>query len=133
MKPLSAAWCLLCFVLMPCAMAQDKATPPVIEGVWQEGPEKLGIRVSIAQKGEKFTAECVYKHPGQGEIRWEMKGTISKDGDIKGRLIHIKAPPSWVNQIRVGVLSADGKTITLRANLDGGGTQDLIWRMVLKK
>jgi hypothetical protein len=114
-------------------MAQDKAAPPVINGVWQEGLEKNGIRVTIIQKGEKFTAECVYKHPEHGEVRWEMKGTVSKDGEIRGNLVHTKAPQGWVNQVRVGVLSADGKTITLRANLDGGEAQDLVWRSVPKK
>jgi hypothetical protein len=133
MKLLAGAWCLFCFILMPCAIAQDKAAPPMIDGVWQEGPEENRIRVTITQKDEKFEAVCVYKHAEHGEIRWEMKGTISKDGEIRGPLVHTKAPEGWVNQVRVGVVSADGKTITGRANLQGAPPQDFVWRLVPKK
>ena len=47
-----------------------------------------------------------------------MKGTVTKEGEITGRLVHIKAPVAWGNQDRVGMLSADGKTIAGRAKFD---------------
>lgn len=99
-----------------------------IDGVWQEGPAENRILVTIVQNGGRFTADCAYRHPEFGEIRWEMKGTVSFDGEIRGRLIHTRSPEKWTNQTRVGVLSVDGKLITGRANFDRGGGHDFVWR-----
>jgi hypothetical protein len=104
----------------------DPSKAPVIDGVWQEGPEENQIQVAIAQNGEDFTAECIYQHPEHGKVRWELKGTISKDGKIIGRLHHTM-PMTWKSQIRIGSISADGRTINGKATFDDG-EHDFVWR-----
>jgi hypothetical protein len=99
---------------------------PIIAGIWRESP---AITLTIKQKGREFTAICDYRTDKQGDIRWQMTGTISKDGQLEGRLKHTKAPKGWSNQVRTGVLSPDGKSIKGHAALDGGGDSDFEWKL----
>ncbi len=61
----------------------DKANGelPNITGVWWNGVEGEGRQeMTVVQKGKEFTATCGYRHPQNGEIRWRLTGTVSKDG-----------------------------------------------------
>jgi hypothetical protein len=114
------------------AVVKAKAGFPSIAGVWQEGPEENQIRVTVTQNGDKFTATCTYQDKVHGEIRWRMTGTISKDGEIKGSLVHTKAPRGWLkNQTRTGKFSATDDTITGHATFQGGG-YDFEWKPLNK-
>ena len=115
---------------MELADIKAKAGFPSIAGVWQEGPKENQIQVIVTQEAEKFRANCKFQDKKAGEIRWQMTGTISKDGEIKGRLITTKAPRGWVNQVRTGKFSATDGTITGRAEFDGGGGHDFEWKLV---
>ncbi|MGA7496118.1 MAG: hypothetical protein WBX00_05250 [Isosphaeraceae bacterium] len=109
------------------ALLKTEAGFPSIAGVWQEGPAENQIRVTITQNVDKFTATCRYHYMGYGEIRWRMTGTISKDGEIKGSVVHTKAPRGWLNQTRTGKFSATDGTITGHATFRGGG-HDFEWK-----
>ena len=102
---------------------------PALDGCWEEGE---GILITIVQDGQNFTADCAFHHPDHGDICWQMTGTVSKRGEITGRLLHTKAPATWGHQVRVGMLSTDGKTITGRARFDGGGGHDFVWHRLVK-
>jgi hypothetical protein len=102
---------------------------PSIAGVWQEGPDENRIRVTVTQNAGKFTAACTYQDKKHGEIRWRMTGTITKDGEIKGSLVHTKAPRGWLNQTRTGNFSATDGTITGQATFKGG-KQDFEWKLL---
>ena len=99
---------------------------PKIAGVWRESPTKA---LTITQTGEKFTALCTYSDDEHGEIRWEMTGTISKNRQLRGRLVHTKAPKTWGSQTRTGVLSSDGTSIKGNAALAEGGSEDFEWKL----
>ena len=114
------------------AVLKAKAGFPSIAGVWQEGPEENRIRVTVTQNADKFTATCTYQDKEHGEIRWRMTGTISKDGKIKGNLVHTRAPRGWLkNQTRTGKFSATDGTITGHATFQGGG-HDFVWILLDK-
>jgi serine/threonine protein kinase/formylglycine-generating enzyme required for sulfatase activity len=98
---------------------------PTLAGLWQE---TAGISITITQNAEQFTADCAYHDPQNGDIRWQMKGNVTKEGEITGRLVHSKAPAAWGDQTRVGKLSANGETITGSAKFDRGGGHDFVWR-----
>src|SRR5262249_34925922 len=98
---------------------------PALAGLWQE---TAGISFTITQNAEQFTADCAYHDPQNGDIRWQMKGIVTKEGEITGRLVHTKAPPTWGDPARVGMLSANGATISGRARFDRGGGHDFVWR-----
>jgi len=102
------------------AVPKAKAGFPSIAGVWQEGPEENRIRVTVTQNAEKFIATCTYQDKKHGKISWRMTGTISKEGEIKGSLVHTKAPRGWLNQTRTGKFSATDGTITGHATFPGG-------------
>jgi hypothetical protein len=108
-----------------------KAKPgfPSIAGVWQEGPEKNRIRVTVTQNTDKFTATCTYQDKEHRKISWRMTGTISKEGEIKGSLVHTKAPRGWLSQTRTGKFSATDGTITGHATSQGVG-HDFEWKRV---
>jgi hypothetical protein len=93
---------------------------PSIEGVWQEGPEENRIRVTVKQNAETFTATCTYRDREHGEISWRMTGTISREGEIQGNLVHTKAPRGWLNQTRTGRFSPTTGVITGYAVFPGG-------------
>jgi hypothetical protein len=109
------------------AALNAKAGFPSIAGVWQEGPEKNRIQVTVTQNADKFTATCTYQDKEYGRISWRMTGTISKEGEIKGSLVHTKAPRGWLNQTRTGKFSAADGTITGHDTFEGGG-QDFEWK-----
>jgi len=90
---------------------------PSIKGRWQEGP---GVVITISQENGTWTAQCIYKSKGSGEIRWEINdGTVTADGKVHGKLRHTKAPASWTTvQIRDGVVSKDGQIISGTASFD---------------
>ncbi len=91
---------------------------PLIAGFWWEGKR----RVAITQRQGNFTAGCAYHHPKYGEIRWEMPGTISKNGRLSGTLTHNLYPKNvgWpVVQERVGKLDVEGTTIHGHSVSDG--------------
>ena len=113
------------------AVLKTEAGFPSIAGVWQEGPEENQTRVVITQNDDKFTAACTYQDKEHGQISWRMTGTISKDGEIKGTLVHTRAPRGWLHQTRTGNLSATGGTITGHATFRGGG-QDFEWKRLDK-
>jgi len=76
---------------------------------------------------DQFTAECVYQKRNVGEIRWECKGAISKDGQIKATLVHTQAPNTYAKQVpRVGQLSPNGTTVRGRSLRDDG-EREFIW------
>jgi hypothetical protein len=112
------------------AAIKAKAGFPLIAGTWQEGPPENGIVVAIRQEADQFTATCTYVHESHGEISWRMRGVISKEGAIRGKLIHTKAPPGWQNQTRIGKFSFNEGTIVGRAEFQGGGAQDFAWALV---
>jgi hypothetical protein len=109
------------------AVLNAKADFPSIAGVWQEGPEENQIRATVTQNADKFTATCTYHDKEHGEISWRMTGTISSDGEIKGSLVHTKAPRGWLNQTRTGKFSSTDGTITGQATFQGGA-HDFEWR-----
>lgn len=103
---------------------------PAITGVWQEGPKVNGVLVTIVQNADKFTATCTYQHKEHGEISWRMSGNISKDGQIKGTLVHTKTPSGpWKNQSRNGKFSPSNGTIIGHAEFQGGGGHDFEWKL----
>jgi hypothetical protein len=104
---------------------------PSIAGVWQDGPAENKIQVVITQQRDKFTATCTYNNKEHGEISWRMTGTVTKDGELKGILIHTKSPPGWEGQTRTGKFSATGGTIVGRAEFKGGG-HDFEWKLIKK-
>jgi hypothetical protein len=64
---------------------------------------------------------------GTNQISWEMKGTITRDGKIKGLLHHNQAPKGWAkNQAREGKLSADGNQIQGTATV-GAASHQFTW------
>jgi hypothetical protein len=99
---------------------------PSIDGTWEEAP---GILVVVTQNQGQLQATCSYNRADFGEVRWEMKGTISPQGIISGTLQHTKAPAGFKSQHRDGQLSADGKSIVGTAKWDGGGS-DFNWTRV---
>lgn len=107
------------------AEIKAKAGFPSIEGTWEESE---GIRVVISQNGNKFKAGCSYQHAEAGQVSWMMNGTISKDGEIKGELIHTK-PKGFRNQTRTGIYSAAESKITGNAEWKGGQS-GFEWRLV---
>lgn len=111
----------------------ESAKYPDVAGIWEEGPAAYGIKLTINQTANSFRADGAYRHPQHGEIKWFMTGTVSLDGEIRGRLTHSKAPKGWVGQFRVGLLSADGSSITGRANSDDGNAHDFVWRKISAK
>jgi len=112
------------------AEIKAKAGFPSIEGVWQEGPEDNRIRVTVTQIGDRFRATCTYQHKEHGEIRWRMTGAISKDGEIKGELVHTKAPRGWsLKQTRTAKYSAIDGAIVGHAEWQGGG-HDFEWKLI---
>jgi len=104
-----------------------KAGFPSIEGNWHEGE---GIRIQITQAGNKFKATCKYQNQNKeiGEINWVMTGTISRDGEFKGELVHTKAPRGFLNQTRTGTFSPSLGTITGTATFKGG-EHDFVWKV----
>lgn len=114
------------------AVIKAEAGFPSIAGLWQEGPEENGIRVTVTQRRERFTAKCKYQHKEHGEIRWRMTGTISKDGEIEGKLTHTEAPRGWViNQTRTGKFSAIDGTISGHATMQGD-EHDFQWKLIIE-
>lgn len=103
---------------------------PSIAGVWRDGPKESKVLVTITQKAEHFVADATYQHPEHGEIRWRMTGTVSRDGTIKGMLVHTKSPPNWESQARTGKLK-NGDTITGTAEFKGG-SHDFVWTLVTR-
>jgi hypothetical protein len=91
----------------PSKLATTQAGYPSIAGEWLEANS---LRVVITQNVDQFTATCAYKNRDFGEIQWECKGTISKDGWVKATLIHTQAPDSYFKQVpRIGQLSPDSR------------------------
>jgi hypothetical protein len=119
-------------VLPQAANVKAKAGFPSIAGVWQEGPAQNQIRITVSQTAEKFTATCTYQDKKFGKISWRMTGTISTDGEIKGNLVHIRAPRGWLAQTRTGKFSATDGTITGHATFQGGG-HDFKWKLLDNK
>lgn len=100
---------------------------PKIGGEWSIDIDVGRQVMTVDQKGEKFTATCIYQHPTEGEIRWTITGTITNEGNIIGKLKYTKAPKSWQNQTYIAALTPDGKTIKGRAVTYGGGGHDYVW------
>lgn len=97
---------------------QGHGSYPWIGGVWQEGPD---VFIAVTQTGGTWRAQCSYTHPDAGEVRWEMDGTISHDGLMRGTLRHTKAPTGWkATQIREGRLSGGESVIAGTAKWEGG-------------
>jgi hypothetical protein len=109
------------------AVLKAEAGFPSIAGVWQEGPAENQIRITISQIADRFTATCGYQDKKYGQISFRMTGTISKDGEIKGHLVHTRAPRGWRSQTRTGKLSPTDGTITGHATFQGGG-HDFKWK-----
>ena len=105
-------------------VATTQAGYPSIAGEWLEAN---AVRVVISQEVDQFTAVCVYQKPNFGEIRWECKGTISKDGRVKAALVHTQAPDTYFKHVpRIGQLSPNGKTIQGRTHRPDG-EREFIW------
>ena len=100
-------------------------SPPNIAGTWEES---LGVFFEVTQQGRRFTATTEYRHPEFGQIRAVLEGMIMKDGKIIANLEHTKAPADWESQRREAVLSADQKTISGHAIVEGGGRQEFEWK-----
>ena len=99
---------------------------PLIAGVWQGAPH---IRITFSQRNAQFTATTVYRHEKAGEIRWQAEGVITMDGLITARLVHTKAPSTFIKeQIRIALLGSDGKSMRGRSVWDGGGA-DFVWTL----
>lgn len=94
---------------------------PSISGVWKESND---IYVWIQQDKENWTAKCGYYRADVGIVNWEMKGKITKEGRMEGRLICTRAPQGWKNQTRTFKLSEDGRLLG-QASIDGGGRHGL--------
>ncbi len=103
---------------------QETVIDKTLDGDWSWGPNTM----AIVQKGNQITVTCSYRHPKDGRIEWRMMGTISKDRKITGRLIHTNSPKTYVKQTHSGIVSEDCNTITGRAEFDGGGGEDYVWK-----
>ena len=116
----------------PAANVAEAGTrkPPPIDGAWADSEGPNGQDITVVQDGEKITITCVYTLPKVGQIRWKLTGTISTEGQINGRLEHTKAPKGYGGQSRTAQVSADGNTITGRANFDQGGGHEFTWKRV---
>jgi hypothetical protein len=103
---------------------------PDISGVWEEMPDRN--RVQLTQTGGTFVAAMSYGNPWD-RASWRMTGTVSKDGEIVGKLVHTEGvPPSGTGfaQDRNMALSADGKTLLGRSTFTNG-SHAVEWRKVL--
>lgn len=117
------------FVVEPYRKVRNSRS---IAGAWREGPDENNIRLEIVQDGEKFTADCTYQHKEAGKVQWRITGTITKEGKITGRLVHTM-PKTYKHQLRTATLSADGNTISGRAEFDGGGGHEFSWTRVMQE
>jgi hypothetical protein len=107
--------------LFAAPTSQPAAAYPDISGSWQEAP---GVVLQISQTNGDWQAKCSYIRPGFGEVRWEMTGTVTPEGIIKGTLHHTLAPKDFaLVQTREARLSDDGNTISGTAKWDGGGNE----------
>jgi|GEM_PF-817468 len=103
---------------------------PQVGGEWSNIVDGKAVQtINIVQKGDKFTATCSYQHPKEGEIRWSLTATITKEGHISGRMVHTKSPKGWKNQQHIAVLSAEGDKIKGAVIFDGGGGHDYLWTL----
>ncbi len=99
-----------------------------LAGRWTTtGEDGKTVKITITQKQNEFVARCTYRHSKHGEIRWRLNGTIDSTGQIGGKMVHTKAPKSWVDQTHTGQLSQDGKTIEGRSILENGDVQEYVW------
>ena len=88
-------------------------------------------RVQLTQTGGTFVAAMSYGNPWD-RASWRMTGTVSKDGEIVGKLVHTEGvPPSGTGfaQDRNMALSADGKTLLGRSTFTNG-SHAVEWRKV---
>jgi hypothetical protein len=102
---------------------------PVIAGLWRGGPEENPVQITIVQDGEKVTADCTYQHKETGTVHWEMKGTITKDGKIRGGLVDTTLK-HYYGEVQTAVLSSDGKIIKGRVRYVRGGSHDFVWNLI---
>jgi hypothetical protein len=101
---------------------------PDISGVWEEIP---GINVIVAQDDGHFKAEVSYLQNGS-TVKWEMRGTITKEGAIEGVLAHTQ-PAGLASQTRRAKLAEDAKTIKGYADFHGGGGHEWTWTKLYVK
>jgi TolB-like protein len=95
---------------------------PLIAGVWREGPPSIRHKVTISQTEGRFTAHLVCYiidgHDLQPPLEQQMKGTISKNGDISATARNTRVPSDWkgfgvgaIAQTRAGVLDKSGTIV----------------------
>ncbi len=101
---------------------------PDISGVWEEIP---GINVIVVQDDGHFKAEASYLQNGS-TVKWEMRGTITKEGAIEGVLAHTQ-PAGFASQTRRAKLAEDCKTIKGYAEFHGGGGHEWTWTKLYVK
>jgi hypothetical protein len=96
---------------------------PQIAGQWAD---RGGNLVIIVQKGNQLVADCAYTAATNIEVSWHAEGTISEDGQVAMKLVHLR-PADYRNQVRTGTLSPDGKTIAGPVIWADGVRQDYVW------
>jgi len=95
---------------------------PNINGRWRETST---VQLTITQTLGRFEADSVYLRD-KTEVRWHIEGTITKDGRIRGNLVHTQGVTGpGIRQLRVGQLGPEG-AIHGHASWSGG-SHDFTW------
>jgi len=96
-----------------------------ITGEWSDGTEN-NITLNIKQKDDgHVTGSCKYQGK-DGVVNWTFTGALSDQGVLQIKLTYFK-PAGYEPQVRVGIVSADGTTITGVARF-GNNAQDFVWK-----
>lgn len=105
---------------------------PSVRGAWSIGVEANNQEmIVIVQNGNHLSADCISHGSIDRQIRWQLNGSISVDGQITGFLEYPETAKEFRYQNFGARLSQDGNTIEGRAIFDDGGGNDHVWTRII--